>query len=41
MSGGLKEKAQDLFEGSPEELSQNFVKYLLQLGILERSDEKV
>lgn len=41
MSGGLEEKAQDLFEGSPEELSQNFVKYLLQLGILEQSDEKV
>lgn len=36
MSGGVKEKKQELFEGSPEELGSKFFEFLKQVKIIER-----
>jgi electron transfer flavoprotein beta subunit len=34
MSGGVQEKEQEVFEGSPEELSSRFIEFLKQVNIL-------
>ena len=34
MSGGVQEKEQEVFEGSPEELSSKFIEFLRQVNIL-------
>jgi electron transfer flavoprotein beta subunit len=34
MSGGVQEKGQEVFEGSPEELSSKFIEFLKQVNIL-------
>ena len=38
MSGGIAEKEEDLFEGSPEDLSLKFVDFLRRFNILESDD---
>lgn len=35
MSGGVSKKSDDIFEGSPEELSEKFVAYLNQVNVLD------
>ncbi len=35
MSGGVASESKDLFEGSPEELSQKFIQFLRQVNILQ------
>jgi electron transfer flavoprotein beta subunit len=34
MSGGVAQRSEDIFEGSPEELSEKFVAYLDQVNVL-------